>query len=266
MSETSTILPTISSAEYISDRPQLSEDEVVAAGAAMPLASDASVSPVFETLASPALPKLERKNRARLQMQSPNRLHFYWTVGPDPYKTLARTVPETQNYTLVMRLRDIGRDAEELHPVETEGSWWFHVEADREYVAQIGFYAPSRPFVRILSSNTNVTPRRSPSPRAAEDAQWRIPSDQFAQVLDAAGFEEDAYAVASGVDTDSDQDADSAMFIITGESAARGTSFETDEIWSLMRALAAGETLEALRFETSPALYAILQERVGEID
>src|SRR5690606_31245227 len=62
------------------------------------------------------------------------------------------------------------------------------------------------------------------------------------------------------------QDAASAMFIITGESAARGTSFETHEIWSLMRALAAGATLEALRFETSPALYAVLQERIGEID
>ncbi|HSI88964.1 MAG TPA: DUF4912 domain-containing protein, partial [Pyrinomonadaceae bacterium] len=263
MSEMSIRPPAISSGEYISNRPTLSEEEVVAAGAAAPLESDAAASPLFEVLASPALPRLERKNRARLQMQSPNRLHFYWTVGPDPFKTLSIAVPGAENYTLVMRLRDMGRDAEELHPVEAEGSWWFHVEADSEYIAEIGFYAPNRPFVRILASNSIVTPRKSPSPRMANEAQWRVPSDKFAQVLDAAGFEEDAYDIAAGIDAEPDRDAAMALSLIIGRSVQERHAFAADVIWRLVRAFAGGATLEKLRFETSPALFAILQERVG---
>jgi hypothetical protein len=266
MSETSTKGPAISSGEHISNKPQLSEKEVVAAGSATPALGGTSVSPLFEILASPALPELERKNRARLQMQSPNRLHFYWSVGPDPFKTLLRAVPGAENYTLVLRLRDMARDAEALHPVETEGSWWFHVEADTEYIAEIGFYAPNRPFVRILASNSIVTPRKSPSPRTAVEAEWRIPSDKFAQVLDAAGFEEDAYEVAAGIGADSGEDAAEALAQLTGQTAASLSGLDADEIWRMLRALAGGATLEALRFETSPALFAILQDRIGEID
>ena len=266
MRETSTRPPAISSGEYISDRPKLSEADVVAAGAAALLEGESAVSPVFEMLASPVLPRLARQNRARLQMQSPNRLHFYWTVGPDPYRTLSQAVPDAEHYTLVIRLRDMRRGAEELHTAEAEGSRWFHVEADTEYIAEVGFYAPSRPFVRILASNTIVTPRKSPSPRAAEEAQWRILSDKFAQVLDAAGFEEDAFDVAAGLNADPAEDAISALSVVTGQAAEKGSGYDSDEIWRMLRALSEGATLEAIRFQTSPALFAILQERVGEID
>ena len=42
-------------------------------------------------------------------------------------------------------LTDLERESEEIHAVESEGSWWFDVRPDREYRAEIGFFAPNRP-------------------------------------------------------------------------------------------------------------------------
>src|SRR5215216_2116455 len=41
--------------------------------------TEEEVDPIFAELATPKLPELARENRARLQMQSPNRLYFYWS-------------------------------------------------------------------------------------------------------------------------------------------------------------------------------------------
>jgi hypothetical protein len=158
---------------------------------------DEEMSPVFKELASPKLPPLARENRAWLQMQSPNKLHFYWSVRSNPFQTLSKAIgSETGSYTFVLRLIDLKRDAETVIPIDAEGSTWFSVDADSEYRAEIGFYSPSRPFVRVMYSNTVHTPRKSPSPRAATDADWRIPAQKFAEVLDVAGFRQDAFDVA----------------------------------------------------------------------
>src|SRR6187399_2686887 len=42
--------------------------------------------PAFRELAQPKLPELRHENRARLQMQSPNRLYFYWSIGTNPFQ------------------------------------------------------------------------------------------------------------------------------------------------------------------------------------
>ncbi|HMS09272.1 MAG TPA: DUF4912 domain-containing protein, partial [Pyrinomonadaceae bacterium] len=137
------------------------------------------MSPVFKLLARPSLPRLESENRARLQMQSPNRLHFYWSVRSNPFQTLNRALgAATSNYTLVVRLVDLRRESEELHRIDPEGNWWFNVDADSQYRAEVGFYAPNRPFVRVLYSNTIETPRKSPSRRTAAEAEWRGPAQK----------------------------------------------------------------------------------------
>ena len=82
-------------------------DDVPAPGTSVPTAADADteLSPVLKLLAEPKLPVLSRENRARLQMQSPNRLYFYWSVRSKPFQTLSRAFAAgTGSYTLVVRL------------------------------------------------------------------------------------------------------------------------------------------------------------------
>lgn len=223
---------------------------------------EAELSPVFRELALPKLPPLERENRARLQMQSPNRLHFYWSIRTNPFQTLNKALgAATSSYTLALRLIDLGRDAEELHTVDAEGDWWFNVDADSQYRAEIGFYAPNRPFVRVLYSNTVRTPRKSPSPRAASDADWRIPAQKFAKVLDVSGFRQDAFDVAiAGDDRNKAEDSTRRAFArLASRNAEEFGGIDTDELRYAMLSLAAGASLEQLRFRVSERIFALLQ-------
>jgi len=224
--------------------------------------SKVELSPVFKALAEPTLPTLKRENRARLQMQTPTRLYFYWSVKENPYHLLKQTFgSDTGSYTLVLKLTNLRRDNEDIQPAEAEGNWWFDVEPDSEYRAEIGFYAPNRPYFRIIHSNTVETPRRSPSPRVATRVDWKVSASKFAEVLDVAGFSQDAFDVAlAGDDHITSENATHtafARFVGAGDYDLLGIAAE--DIRFAMLALASGATLEDLRWKISPTLFAILQ-------
>lgn len=221
-----------------------------------------SRSRAFKELALPTLPVLEKQNRARLQIQSPNRVFFYWSLRSNPFQALNRSLgAETAGYTLALRLIDTETEREDLLAIESEGSYWFNTEAGRTYRAEIGFYSTSRPFVRILFSNTVTTPRKSPSPRTADSAEWRVSSAKFAQVLDVAGFEKDAFDVAiAGDDPKTSDDATHLAFAgMIGKNDLSLDGISAEEIRYAMLAIAAGRALEELRWRIGAALFAILQ-------
>jgi hypothetical protein len=221
-------------------------------------------SPVFKELALPKLPELKRENRAKLLMQSPNKLFFYWSVKSNPFRTLHKAFGErTGNYSLVLKLIDLKRETEEIYPVEAEGSFWFDVEADGSYRAEIGFYAPNGPYVRMMFSNTIETPRKSPSPRVATSADWKVSAETFAEVLDVSGFAQDAFDVAmAGDDHEQAEHATHAAFtsFIGIGNGINMNEFAAEELRFALLALASGLALEALRDHISPALFAMLQE------
>ncbi len=226
------------------------------------------VSPVFKALSEVKLPELGRENRARLQMQTPTRLYFYWSVKENPWSQLTRVFgDDLGNYTLVLKLIDQTFGYEEIHPCDAEGNWWFDVEPDRKYRAEIGFYATGRPYFRILHSNSVETPRRSPSPRAATEADWKVSATKFAEVLDVAGFSRDAFDVAmAGDDMGLAEDASYRAFrsFVGREIGLEGIS--ADEIRYALLALASGISLDELRSRVSPALFSILQANSGELN
>ena len=230
---------------------------------------ESAVSPVFEALADVILPELPRENRARLQMQTPTRLYFYWSVKENPWALLKNVFgDDLGSYSLVLKLVDKKHGHEDIHPTDAAGNYWFDVDADGSYQAEIGFYAPNRPYFRILHSNTVDTPRRSPSPRAATDADWKVTSYKFAEVLDVAGFSRDAFDVAiAGDDYVAATGASNlafARFLGTSDFDLLGITAE--DIRYAMLALASGARLEDLRFKVSNALFAILSANADKLE
>lgn len=227
------------------------------------------LSPAFRELALPKLPELTRENRARLQMQSPNRLHFYWSLKNNPFQLLNRALAGgTGSYTLVLKLVDLHSGWEDIHAVEPQGSWWFDVEANRRYRAEIGFYAPNRPYIRALYSNIVQTPRKSPSHRPAETADWAVSADRFSKVLQAAGFTRDAFDVAVAGDDQptAERSARSAFLQLVGNTAVELSGISAEDLRYVLFALASGATLGSLRWRISPALFAILQQHLDGLD
>jgi hypothetical protein len=220
--------------------------------------------PIFAALAAPRLPELNRENRARLQMQSPTRLHFYWSVKNNPFQVLRKAFSgNVGNYQFILKLVNQTRDREELHAVETEGDWWFNVEANARYQAEIGFYAPNRPFVRVMFSNTIETPRKTPSPRPATKSDWAITSAEFAEILDDSGFSADAFEVSlAGDDAKAAEISTRSAFeqLFGGQTPDFKLDFDAEEVRFALLALASGIRLEDLRGQISSRLFAALQE------
>ena len=224
-------------------------------------AAKVAVSPAFEVLADVRVPELSRENRARLQMQSPTRLHLYWSLKENPWAILRNVFgSDIGSYTLVLKLIDATRGLEEVHQCEGVGDRWFDVDANTEYRAEVGFYAPNRPYFRIVYSNSVVTPRRSPSSRPVTETQWRISADKFAKVLNVAGFSRDAFDVAmAGDDHAASGDVTRSAFFSLISSDAEIESVPTEDIRHAMLSIAAGVEIAALYGRISKKLIEILE-------
>lgn len=232
-------------------------------------APQVGLSPAFIALSEPVLPRLKRENRARLQMQSPTKLYFYWSARENPWSILRNAFGgETLGYSLVLKLTNLQTGTEQVQPAEAEGDHWFDVEPGGEYEAEIGFYAPNRPYFRIIHSNTVETPRRNPSPRPATDSEWTVSADKFAEVLDVAGFSRDAFDVAlAGDDPGAAEDAAHAAFArLVGTSEYSFDGIGAEDIRYAILALASGRKLVDLRRAISPALLAILQANADKLE
>jgi len=246
----------------------LASEEKVWAEPEIEQEAEEEVDPIFAELAAPKLPELVRENRAWLQMQSPNRIYFYWAIKNNPFQTLQKVFAgNTGSYQLVAKFVNLKNETEEIRAVDAEGNYWFNAESDSKYRAEIGFYAPNRPYIRVIFSNTIETPRKSPSPRAASDADWAISANAFAQVLDNSGFRHDAFEVAlAGDDFAASENAtQSALNQLIGTGKWDFSSINSDEVRFALLALASGATLESLRGQISEALFIILQEQVASL-
>jgi hypothetical protein len=223
--------------------------------------------PIFKQLSEPKLPELSKENRARLQMQSPNIIFFYWSFKDNPFQTLQRVFGNQVNYQLVVKLVNRTNAREELFPAEAEGSTWFDVDADSTYRAEVGFYAVNRPFVRVMFSNTVETPRQNPSSRRDFSPNFTVSAEQFAEVLDASGFEQDAFEVAlAGDDIESANEwTQTAFSQIVGAPPKGFDENKSSEIRFILLALASGYSAEELRGHISPSLFAVLQSNTEKI-
>ncbi len=230
--------------------------------------SSAPEDPIFKLLSAPTLPELKRENRARLQMQSPNRIHFYWSFKQNPFQILSRVFGANTNYQLIARLVNRRNDREQIFPIEAEGAAWFDVEADAVYQVEVGFYAVSRPFVRVMFSNQIETPRKNPSWRQDYSEYFAVNAAQFARVLDVSGFAQDAFEVAlAGDDADAADGATRDAFTqITGAPIDELDETTAGEIRFALLALASGYALEALRGHISSNLFVFLEKHRAKLN
>lgn len=251
------------------------EDEVIEAGVEPPQflvdagfldEAEAEQDPIFRELAEPILPELERENRAKLLMQTPNRLYFYWSIKSNPYQTLQKAFQgNTGSYQLVAKIVNQKNEQEQIFAAEAEGNWWFNVEPNASYRAEVGFYAPNRPYIKIIFSNTIETPRKSPSPRVATDADFAVTAQEFSEVLDIAGYKQDAFEVALiGDDNEQAETATRGAFaMFTNAKPEEFSTLDGDELRFALLAVASGISLKDLREHISPALFALLNSLIN---
>lgn len=157
----------------------------------------AVVDKLAELSVDEPLPETYAANRIRLIAQSPRKLYLYWEFARNPFETLRRAFrSSTDSYTLVVKLVDLDSDHERIHLASPTRSQWFDARPGTSYRADVGFYAAGRSFIRLLSSSAIRTPRAGVS-RAIDPApEFHVAADEFARVLDDAGYISDALEVS----------------------------------------------------------------------
>jgi hypothetical protein len=134
------------------------------------------------------------RDEAGLLAQSPRLLFFFWSFARDPRETLRRALGAPgEGLQLAVRLVDLEGDAVVTYAAAPSSqSIWFEARPRREYRAEVGFFAPGAPFVRVLSSNVVETAPEAPSQVSDEAAEFRVSPPDFARILAASGFAESA--------------------------------------------------------------------------
>ena len=204
-----------------------------------------------DPLVADTLPALPRFNRARLDVQSPNRIFLYYSLSGNPYETLSKAIgARAANYVLVTRLVNLATNAESFASAEYEGNWWYNVRSGASYRVDVGFYSNNRPFVRLLSSNAVTTPRAAPSLRGDTAADWAVTTPAFTEVLQVSGYAHDVARVnflAANDDETIDETATLKIADDLGGVFDLTSNLNPREVQSLLIALAAEIPLEDLR-------------------
>jgi hypothetical protein len=211
------------------------------------------------------LPELEAGDRIKLFAQSPRKLYLYWGLAQDPYATLRRAFGSmAERYSLVIRLINTENDKESLHLASPTKSQWIEVQPSSSYRVELGLYAPGQGFIKLLSSNTAQTPRSGVARDADQTPEWNISTENFARVLDEAGYVSDALEVTL-------EAADEATHDLATRSIAQSfggadmqmmTEEDLAEMRGLLAALAFGASLDSLR----PVLSQPLADWLTEAD
>jgi Domain of unknown function (DUF4912) len=144
------------------------------------------------------------QDQARLLVQSPHRLYFYWSFAADPRAALRRALGGlAARYSAAVRLVDESAgEAHEAAPAAGD-NFWFDALPGRSYRAEVGFAGEGLPFVRVLSSATVETPPVGVSAASDPAPEFGVGEREFARLLEATGFtpepRQDAHGPSHGV-------------------------------------------------------------------
>ena len=239
-----------------------------------PTPAPALVDKLAELSADEPLPETYAANRIRLLAQSPRKLYLYWEFERDPFEALRRAFSPMQasRYLLVVKLVDLETGRETLHMASPTRAHWLDAQPGHSYRADVGLYARGSAFIRLLSSTVNATPRASVSRRPDSTPEFFVPADEFARVLDDAGYVSDALEVSlEAADLATENAATRAVAQrFGGADVAALSDEELAEMRGLLAAIALGVRIEELQAALSENLAQWLSEaslrRREEID
>jgi len=241
--------------------------------AAPPPPIPAVVDKLAELSVDEPLPETYAANRIRLLAQSPRKLYLYWEFERNPFETLRRAFRwQSDRYTLVVKLIDLQTNSETLHVASLTRAQWLDAQPGHSYRADIGFYAHGSAFIRLLSSTEMRAPRASVSRSTDTTPEFHVPADEFARVLDDAGYVSDALEVSLEAADDATQNAATRAVAqrFGGAQLPAMTDEDLGELRSLLAALALGLNINDAQATLSATLSRWLTEasraRREEID
>jgi len=146
------------------------------------------------------IPTGYNRNCVALLVRDPSWIHAYWEIAPSRYHEALSSLhlQQGEQAARVLRVYDVsgetfnGHNANlyfDIHLDESARNWYFRVDPDRTYCAELGLLSPRGEFICLARSNTVRTPRAGMSD---------VIDDKWGTV--AEGYYEKMYALSGGFD------------------------------------------------------------------
>jgi len=121
----------------------------------------------------------------RALVQDPFRIFVYWQLKDNPYERLDKIFPasEINSFYTVLKLIDETNNIAVFFDAAFAREYWFNVFPDRRYRVELGLRSLIFGYIKLLSSQTVVTPRGAPSDQMAEEPEYSITADDYLRVL-----------------------------------------------------------------------------------
>jgi hypothetical protein len=234
---------------------------VIEQASSQPQAASPAIDPLAEWTFDEPLPLPPPVDEIHLLVQSPTKLFLYWDAAHNPFEILRRSILNADDYRLVVRLTDLTTGEISLYEAAPTREQFFSALPGRNYRAEIGFFAPNRPFVRLLTSSRIETPRSGVA-RESDAGDFHLSAEEFTRVLDESGYVSDALEVALEA---ADKQMQTSFTRIVAETITGGDAslFNDEDVFELRRflsAIAFGAHAEDLRGMFSPKVASWFEE------
>jgi hypothetical protein len=118
-------------------------------------------------------------------VQDPFRLFVYWHLKENPYDKLSRIFPRSlpNGFHTALKLIDETNNIAVFFDAAYAREYWFSVFPDRRYRVELGMRSTGYGFIKLLTSQTVLTPRAGPSDQIAEEPEYTIAADEYVKIL-----------------------------------------------------------------------------------
>jgi hypothetical protein len=174
----SSLIPTVERNPF---EPVVVQDEVPAD--ALAAEEEIPAEPIIDT--GLPIPSHYDFDMMRTLVQDPYRLFVYWQLKDNPYDRLPKIFPATDNgsFHTTLKLIDETNNIAVFFDAAYAREYWFNVFPDRQYRVELGMRSARFGYLKLLSSQSALTPRSGPSDQIAEEAEYYIAADDYLRVL-----------------------------------------------------------------------------------
>jgi len=150
---------------------------------AQPVEEEIPAEPIIDT--GLPIPSHYDFDMMRAMVQDPFRIFVYWQLKDDPFERLRKIFPGAAigDFHTSLKLVDETNNIAVFFDAAFAREYWFNAFPDRTYRVELGMRSPRYGYIRLLSSQSVITPRGGPSDKEAEEPQYQITADDFLRVL-----------------------------------------------------------------------------------
>lgn len=136
------------------------------------------------------IPETYNIDTIRTMVQDPFHIWVYWTMRDRLLDGVKKIFPKeiAATFTPVLKVTEMILGHTSIIEINRNGNYWLSVFPDRHYRIEVGVQSPLRGYIRLLEADEVRTPRGTISMQVAQEPEFKVTNQEFAENLRLSGF------------------------------------------------------------------------------